>query len=132
MKLAWFRPFRTSWRFGSVTVLSVPMTGDRAVGGVELLSELAFVTLLRNGRKSTASGGAFLPTAMPLPPPTPSVGAPAPPVTAGNGNHPRSVPRPFLLVLSATSTPGAHWPISSIAALPLPTAAASLSYDALL
>src|SRR5665811_2039549 len=84
------------------------------------------------GAPTDGVGGAFLPTAMPLPPPTPSVGAPAPPVTAGNGNHPRSVPRPFLLVLSATSTPGAHWPISSIAALPLPTAAASLSYDALL
>ncbi len=115
-----------------MTVLSVPMTGERAVGGFELLSESAFETLLKNLRKSTASGGAFLPTAMPLPPPTPSVGAPAPPATAGNGNQPRSAPRPFLLVLSATSTPGAHWPISSMAALPLPTAAASLSYEALL
>src|SRR2546423_4206586 len=117
MNWAWFRPARTALRFGSVTELSVPITGERAVGGFELLSLFALSGLLKNFRKSIASGGAFLPTAIPLPPPTPSVGAPAPPVTAGNGNQPRSSPRPFLLVLSATSTPGAHWPISSIAAL---------------
>ena len=65
------------------------------------LTALPLSVLLRNLRKSIASGGAFLLTAMPLPPPTPSFASPAPPVTAGNGNQPRSVPRPCLLVLSA-------------------------------
>src|SRR5664279_6441647 len=107
MKVALSRPARTAWRFGSVTVLAVPTIGDSPM--FEVLSLLALYTLLKNLRKSSASGDAFLPTAMPLPPPTPSVAAPLPPVTVGKGNQPRSVPMPFLLVLSAFSTDGAHW-----------------------
>ena len=81
---------------------------------------------MKNFRKSIASGGAFLPTAMPLPPPTPSVAAPAPPVRVGKANQPSLSPRPTLPTLWSLWTDGAHWPISSMAALPLPTEAASL------
>ena len=90
-----------------------------------MLSFVPTSTPLKDFRKSIASGDAFLLTAMPLPPPTPSVAAPAPPVIVGNGNQPRSSPRPFLPTLWSFWTDGAHWPISSMAALPLPTDAAS-------
>src|ERR1035437_1283266 len=125
MKVALARPARTAWRFVSVTVASVPMIGDMPM--LELLILLALYWLLKNLRKSMASGDAFLPTAMPFPPPTPSVAAPLPFATVGKGDQPRSVPMPFLVVLSAAWTVGAHWPITSIAALALPTAAASMS-----
>ena len=57
-----------------MTVLSVPTVVERPTPSV--LSLFWLSTLMKNFRKSIASGGASLPTAMPLPPPTPSVGAP--------------------------------------------------------
>src|SRR5262245_55106045 len=85
---------------------------------------LATSTLVAYFRKSTASCGASLPTANPLPPPKASVGSPAPPSTAGNGNQPRSSPIPLLSGELAFIVPGAHCPISIIAAPPVAIVAA--------
>ncbi|MGH3389329.1 MAG: extracellular solute-binding protein, partial [Actinomadura sp.] len=54
----------------------------------------------------------------PPPPPKTSDIEPLPPSTAGKGKKPRSSPRSFPDCSRCTA--GAHWPISSIAACPLP------------
>jgi hypothetical protein len=79
--------------------------------------------LTRNLAKSTVSGGASLPNANPSPPPNCSSAEPAPPSTTGNGNQPTA--GPFLSFALAANVEGAHWPIRSIAARPLPIVAAS-------
>src|SRR3954447_4363741 len=100
--------------FGSVTELSVPLATGRIVPVAPAL--LATSPVTRNFTKSTASGGALEPIAKPSPPPNCSPSWPAPPSTCGNGNQPRSSPRPFLSFVLALNSFGAHWPIRSIAA----------------
>src|SRR5215207_2308542 len=109
--------------FGSLTELSVPL----AVGSSAPLAPplLPIGGLTRNLTKSTASGGASRPMANPSPPPKYSVGWLLPPSTVGKANHPRSSPRPFLSLVLALNVNGAHWPMRSMAARPLPIVAAS-------
>ena len=109
--------------FGSVTELSVPLATGRMAPLAPPL--LATSGLTRNFAKSTASGGASRPMAKPSPPPNCSPSWPAPPSTAGNGNQPVFSPRPILSLVLAAKVEGAHCPIRSIAARPLPTVAAS-------
>ena len=85
---------------------------------------LAASVLVRKHRKSTVSGGASLPTTNPLPPPNASSAAPAPPARLGKGNQPRSSPMPFWSGELAFIVPGAHWPMSCMAALPVAIVAA--------
>ena len=61
-----------------------------------------------------------MPTAKPSPPPKTSVGWPAPPSTAREREPAERVADPLLGLAVVLWTPGAHWPMSSIAALPLP------------
>ena len=111
-----------------MTVLSVPTVVDEADAvGVELVlvvdahEELQEVDRL--GRRVLADRDAVAATD--------AVGGGAGAAgDAGKGNQPRSSPRPFLSALWSFWTDGAHWPISSMAALPLPTAAASSLYVA--
>src|SRR3954454_22134290 len=109
--------------FGSVTEPSVPLATGRIVPVAPAL--LAISGLTRNFTKSTASGGALEPIANPSPPPNCSPSWPAPPSTCGNWNQPRSSPRPFLSLVLALNSFGAHWPIRSMAAPSLAIVAAS-------
>src|SRR5256885_1930731 len=47
MNWAWFRPARTALRFGSVTELSVPITGERAGCGFVVVSRARVAILVR-------------------------------------------------------------------------------------
>jgi hypothetical protein len=109
--------------FGSVTELSVPFATGRIAPLAPPL--LATAGLTRKWAKSTGSGGASRPMANPSPPPNCSPCWPAPPLTAGNGNQPTSLPRPFLSLVLAAKVDGAHCPMRSMAARPLPIVAAS-------
>src|SRR6266498_2794225 len=109
--------------FGSVTDDSLPFLTGRIAPLAPAL--LATLDVTRNLTKSTASGGASRPIAKPSPPPNCSPGCPAPPLTVGNGNQPTFEPRPFLSFVLALNVEGAHWPMRSIAARPLPMVAAS-------
>ena len=104
--------------FGSSTELSVPfMTGRIAPLAPPLL---AISGLTRNLAKSTASGGASLPNAKPSPPPNCSLGL-AGAAVDGREREPAEIVRgPFLSFALAANVAGAHWPIRSIAARPLP------------
>ena len=109
--------------FGSVTEASAPFLTGRMPPLAPALLATSLVT--RNLAKSSASGGASLPNAKPSPPPNCSVALPAPPSTVGNGNQPRSESTSSPSFALAANVEGAHWPIRSIAALPLATVAAS-------
>src|ERR1017187_5531309 len=61
----------------------------------------------------------------PAPPPRTRAGAPAPPVTAGNGNQP-SCEVKLVLVVRPCITPGSQSPCSSMAAWPVETMPAEL------
>src|SRR6478735_72969 len=118
MNEALFNPSSTACMFGSVTAPTACGLTGRPLSAAHVSW---FSWFVMNFKKSTASGGASLPTAKPSAPPKASVGWPAPPSTVGNGNQPSSKGR-----FAAPSTPawvanapGAHWPIRSIAAPPL-------------
>ena len=113
------RASSTDFMFGSVTEVSAPFLTGRMPPLAPALLATSLVT--RNLAKSTASGGASLPNAKPSPPPNCSVACPAPPSTVGNGNQPRSARTASPSFALAANVDGAHWPIRSIAALPLPT-----------
>ena len=107
--------------FGSVIDTSEPAVTGRPLP--DSPQTLALSTFVMNSRNSTASGGASLPTANPSPPPNASVAAPAPPSTIGNGNQPSSnASSPSGTPAAVRNAPGAHWPMRSIAARPLPMA----------
>ncbi len=104
MKVASPRPARTAWRFGSVTELSgADDRGQADVVGVQLVADVDAAEELEEVDRLGRRVG---PTAIPLPPPTPSVAAPAPPATVGKGNQPRSSPSPFLSALWSIWTDG--------------------------
>ena len=111
----------TAFMFGSSTDDSEPLSTGRTAPLAPALFATSEVT--RNFTKSTASGGASLPIAKPSPPPNCSSAEPAPPSTVGNGNQPTS--GAFSSLALAAKVDGAHWPMRSIAARPLPIVAAS-------
>src|SRR4029079_9752661 len=118
------RAFRTVFRFGSVTELSVPfLTGRPKLVEPIRRCTLGLSTYVRNW--AHAGCGAFQEHAKPSPPPSSEPGRALLPGTFGNGNQPRKLGT-LLSGVRDCITPGFQCPWSSIAALPFATSPAEL------